>query len=112
MMHRDDVPFELISQMEENLGSKITFPGDLGEISPETARLIESRRQATLDSIALQQCRMCKRKINDFNPENLVGLDLSSIWEKDYQWDSKECRLSWNLMSDLPSLTCNECLGS
>ena len=111
MIHRDDVPFEMIEAVEENLdGLKIIFPGD---DEKHLAKI--KKHQARHKKIFLQgRCFSCFEKIPSFNLSQIEGVTLENVRET---WKNKDCQPSFSMMqefmnpnTEVTGIMCNKCM--
>lgn len=75
MLRRDDIPFELIEQVEKDLdGKRLTFPDE--NASPETLRKIERIKERNRKSLEGKYCRKCENQ-EDLMP--MLELDFKTV---------------------------------
>ena len=111
-LHRDDVPFEMIEEVEKNLSSKIRFPGD----SDDEAYLERIRKHHAKHRKIFEQgrCFSCFEKIPSFNLNQIQGVTLQNSEET---WKNQDCQPSFSMMqefmnpdTEVTGIICRKCL--
>lgn len=101
-IHRDNVNFEWLENLENKLDAKISFSND-AEILAKRARLRKLKKEA-LENF---QCWQCKKQLPKFKFDPNFNID-----SKIEDWPALDlCRPMFNLLENfrIGSLICNEC---
>jgi len=115
MLHRDDLPFEVVTEIEKSLGKNLVFPGDMDEVPPHIVEKIRKNTERATQTFNAGECFRCGKKIEDVKPEELnVEAITFNNWQE--HWTSRQCLpgfrgLSEEYGGDGPKFTfcCNEC---
>ncbi len=108
-MHRDDIPFQLLSEIEGNLGMKLVFDGD--SLDQKFKDRVEKHRKRKEEMFEKRLCCFCEKPIADFCADDIIDLDLDGFMRREYSWSSKQAHLMCDLCPCKQpfSLMCNEC---
>lgn len=88
-LHRDDLPMELVEQLEKELaekfpGVKLVCVGDVpGEMPPEIQALIDEANQKQYESLCHGTCFDCGAKMPDY-PDNFQ--EIPDDWRPPAGW--------------------------
>ena len=109
-MHRDDISFQLLSEIEKNLGARLSFAGDSSDQGFKDRA--ERHRKWKEEMFEKRLCYQCEKHIDDFCEDDIIGLDLDGFMKREYHWSSKQAHLMCSLVvsENKPfSLMCNDC---
>lgn len=92
-IHRDDLPMELVSEIEKHFaethpGMKVVFAGDApGGVPDHVKNAIDALERRSVESLALGKCFYCGKQMEDYPEEDFPD-----------EWQPPE---GWGLVSDI-----------